>query len=117
MDILEESPEFEDVVHSFVGNIDIKKQFKAIRYLAKKRMSSKLCTYIRNHPEILSTVSTRYEEMRISSNRLERVIEFHDLLTKVKEGDNAGIRVLRGTDPHLTSGKIRCIMILSYQIL
>ena len=35
--------------------------------------------------------------------REERVIEFNDLLAKVKEGENAKIRLLRKSDPHLVS--------------
>lgn len=103
MDIFESNPEFTHVIHSFVGNIDIKKQCNAIQYLAKRKDSTKLMQYIRSHAEILTTVTGRYDTIRASSIRGERVIEFNDLLRKIKEGDNSGIRLLRGSDPTLSS--------------
>lgn len=103
MNIFESFPEFTNVIHTFVGNIDIKKQCNAIQYLAKRKDTNNLMKYIRNHSEILSTVSGRYEEIKSTSSRGERVIEFNDLLCKIKEGDNASIRLLRTSDPNLST--------------
>jgi len=101
--ILEDNTVFIDVVHSFVGNIDIKKQCLAMLHFAKKDQKDNLATYIRQRSEMISTMSARYEVIRSSSNRRERVVEFNDLLAKIKEGDNAGIRLLRTSDPNLAS--------------
>jgi hypothetical protein len=101
--IFEDIPEFTHIVHTFVGNIDIKKQCYAIHYLAKKKDTNKLQQYIRNHSEILSTVSNRHMEISAFSNRNERVKEYNELLLKIKEGQNANIRILRRTDPNIAS--------------
>ena len=104
--IFEARPEFIDVVHTFVNDIDVKKQLLAIQYLAKKERKDKLCAYIRGRATILSTVSARYEAITASANRRERVIQFNELISNIKEGKNAEIRKLRGGkegDPHLTS--------------
>lgn len=100
--ILDDHPEFIDTIHSFVGNVDIKKQCQTIAYFANKRDSKNLMTLVRGHAEIMTTVTGRYEEIRASSNRQERVVQFNDLLMNIKEGHNAVIRSLRRADPDLT---------------
>ena len=118
--IYEFNPTLTSVIHSFVGNIDIKKQLDGIRYFAKKKDKKNLMQYIRGHAEILSTVSRRYEEIRCSSARGDRVNEFQELLTKIKEGDNVEIRVYRRVDPHLVSDIadiIECDRLVNFDVM
>lgn len=102
MQVFKSCPEFTHLVHSFVENIDVKKQCNALHLLARKKDSPQLMQYVRNHSEMVSTMSAKFDKIQASSTRAERVAEFNDLLERVREGDNASIRVLRRTDPHIT---------------
>lgn len=99
--ILESFPAFSNAVGTFVGSEDIKKQCDKIFHLASKRNADKLCKFIRNHSETLRAANRKLEELSIESNRRERVLEFKDLLKKIKDGENAEIRLLRRSDPNL----------------